>query len=88
MEYSEFCWLNGSELFGEWVWGPLRFSPCALLLLEAGDRGMAIVQEPRVGVMSAFESRYQATTGEATADWEDLMRAVVSYRECALAIEL
>jgi hypothetical protein len=25
-------------------------------------------------------SRYQATTGEDTADWEDLVRNVVNYR--------
>jgi hypothetical protein len=33
-------------------------------------------------------SRYQATTGEDTADWEDLMRAAVNCRVCKLAIAL
>jgi hypothetical protein len=30
------------------------------------------------------ESRYQATAGEDTADWEDLMRAVVICKACTL----
>jgi hypothetical protein len=30
--------------------------------------------------------RRQGTTGEDTADWEGLMRAVVNYRVCELAI--
>jgi hypothetical protein len=34
------------------------------------------------------ESRYQATTGEDTADWEDLVRAVVNFRVCELPIAL
>jgi hypothetical protein len=32
------------------------------------------------------ESRYQATTGEHTVDWEDLLRAVVNCRVRELAI--
>jgi hypothetical protein len=34
------------------------------------------------------EIRHQATTGEDTADWEDLVRAVVNCRVCELAIAL
>jgi hypothetical protein len=34
------------------------------------------------------ESHYQATTGEDTADWEDLVRAVMNCRVCKLAIAL
>jgi hypothetical protein len=30
----------------------------------------------------------QATTGEDTADWDDLVRAVVNCRVCELAIAL
>jgi hypothetical protein len=37
---------------------------------------------------TAFGSRYQAPTGEDTAEWEDLMRAVVKCRLCELAIAL
>jgi hypothetical protein len=33
-------------------------------------------------------SRYQATTGEDTADWEDLVHAVVNYKVCELVIAL
>jgi hypothetical protein len=38
--------------------------------------------------MSAFESRYQATTGGDTADLEELVRAVVKWRMCELMIAL
>jgi hypothetical protein len=34
------------------------------------------------------ESSHQTTTGEDTADWADLVRAVVNCRVCELAIEL
>jgi hypothetical protein len=37
---------------------------------------------------TAFGNRYQATTGEDTADWEDLVRAVVNCRVCEIAITL
>jgi hypothetical protein len=76
------------ELLGEGVtWGLLRFSPCELLL-EAGSWGKGIVPEPRVRGMSAFESRYQATTYEVSADWENLVPIVVNCRMCELAITL
>jgi hypothetical protein len=32
--------------------------------------------------------RHQATSGEDTADWEDLVPAVVSWRVCELVISL
>jgi hypothetical protein len=35
-----------------------------------------------------FGSRYQATTSEDTADWEDLVRAVVNSRVCESAMAL
>jgi hypothetical protein len=34
------------------------------------------------------EIRHQATTGENTADWKDLLHAVVHYRMCEIATEL
>jgi hypothetical protein len=46
----------------------LRFSPCELLLLEAGSSGTGTVREPRVRGRSAVRSRYQSTTDEDTAD--------------------
>jgi hypothetical protein len=33
-------------------------------------------------------SLYEATTGGATADWEGLVRALMNYKECKLAILL
>jgi hypothetical protein len=81
-------WEKWSYLVGEWVRGLLRFSPCELLLLEAGSWGTRIVREPRVRGTSAVRSRYQATTGEDTADWKDLVRDVVNCRECELMIAI
>jgi hypothetical protein len=67
--------MEWSELVGEWVSelvrGLLRFSPCELLLLEAGSWGTGTVQERKGGGTSAIGSRYQKT-GEDTTDWEDL----------------
>jgi hypothetical protein len=64
-----------SELVGEqWVRGQLQLSRCELLLLEAGRWGTGIVREPGVKWTSAVISRYQATTGEDTAD-----RRLISY---------
>jgi hypothetical protein len=34
------------------------------------------------------EIRHQATIGEETTDWEDLLNAVVNCRVCELAIAL
>jgi hypothetical protein len=65
--------------FGELV-GEMQFSHCELLVLEAGSWGKGIVREPRSGT-SAVGSRYQSTTGEDTADWEDFLRVVV-IAEC------
>jgi hypothetical protein len=70
VEWSE---LVSSQL----VRGLLQFGRCELLLLEDGSWGTGIVREPRVRGTSAVGSRYQATTGEDTADWEDLVHAVV-----------
>jgi hypothetical protein len=50
---------------------------------------MGIVWKPRGTGTSAFGSRYQATTGEDTAEQtEELVCAVVNYRVCELAIAL
>jgi hypothetical protein len=83
VEYSGVKWA------GWWaVRGLLRYSRCELLLLETSSWGTEIIQEPRVRRTSAVESRYQTTTGEDTADWEDLVRAVVNCRVCESAIAL
>jgi hypothetical protein len=58
------------------------------LLLEAGSWGTGTVREPSSRGTSAVGSRYQATTGEDTADWEDLVRALAIRRVCELEIEL
>jgi hypothetical protein len=77
-----------SELAGEQsVRGLLQDSRCEPLLSEAGTWGTGIVREPRVRGTSAVGSRYQATTCEDTADWEDLVRAVVNC-DSELAIAL
>jgi hypothetical protein len=34
------------------------------------------------------ESRYQATTGEDTVDWEELVPLIVSCKECVFVIAL
>jgi hypothetical protein len=78
---------GSEELVGELV-RELQFSRCEWLLLETGSRGKGIVWESRVRGMSAVESRYQATTGENTAHWEDILRAVVNCRVYELAIAL
>jgi hypothetical protein len=77
-----------SWLVSEWVRGPLQFSPCEPLLLEAGSWGTGIIRESRVSGTSAVGSRYQTTTGEKTADWNDIVRAIVNCRVCELAILL
>jgi hypothetical protein len=46
--------------------GLLQFSPCELLLLEAGSSGTRPVQEPRGRGTSAIGSHYQYT-GEGIA---------------------
>jgi hypothetical protein len=71
----------------EWVRGLLQFSPCELLLLEAGSWSMGIVRKPSIRGTSAIGSRYW-TTGEDTADWEELVCAVVNCRVCELVISL
>jgi hypothetical protein len=48
----------------EWVRGLLRFTPCELLLLEAGSWGTGIVWESRIRGTSAVASRYRATVSE------------------------
>jgi hypothetical protein len=66
----------------------LQFRRSELLPLEAGSWDTGIVREPIVSGKSTVECRYQATTGQDTADCEDLVRAVVNYRVCELAITL
>jgi hypothetical protein len=75
-------------LVSKLVRGLLRFSPCELLLWEAGSWGLVIVRETRGRGAFAVGSRYQATSGEDTADWENLLLAVVNCRVCELAIAL
>jgi hypothetical protein len=60
-----------SWLVSEWVRGLLRFSPCELLLLEAGLWETRIDREPRGSGTSAVGSLYRKT-GEDTAGWEEL----------------
>jgi hypothetical protein len=68
-------WIEFTQSVREWVRGLLRFSPCELLLLEAGSWGTGIVREPRGRGTSAVGSRYRASAKE---DWEDIIRAVVT----------
>jgi hypothetical protein len=83
-EFGSVSAVQWSELVGEWVRELLRFSPCELLLLEAGSWSTWLVRKSRVRGSSAVGSRYQ-TTVENTADWEDIVRAVVNCRVCELA---
>jgi hypothetical protein len=69
-------------------WWAVSQRTAAVRSLWAGSWGTGIVWEPRVSGTSAVGVRYQATTGEETADWKDLMRAVVNCRVCELAIAL
>jgi hypothetical protein len=78
VEWSEWAGEWVSELVGEWVRGLLWFSPCELLLLEADSWGMGTVWKPRGRGTSDSGSHYQKT-GEDTADWEDLVHAVVNW---------
>jgi hypothetical protein len=71
VEWSE---LVGSQL----IIGLLQFSRCELLWLEADGWGTGIVREPRVRGTSAVGSRYQATAREDTADWKNLVCAVIN----------
>jgi hypothetical protein len=82
-EVERACWW-----VNELVRGLLWFSPCELLLLEAGSWGSGIVREPTVPGTSAVGNRYRTTTDENTAEWEDSMRVIVNCRVCKLAIEL
>jgi hypothetical protein len=58
------------------------------LLSEAGRWDTGIFREPRGRGTSAIDSHYQTTAGEGIADWEDLVRAVVKWHMCDLAIAL
>jgi hypothetical protein len=61
---------SGVKRVGWWaVRGLLQFGLCELLLCDAGSWGTWIVREPRVREMFAVGGRYQAMTGEDTADW-------------------
>jgi hypothetical protein len=68
----------------------LHVSHFQLLLLEVASWGMGIIPEPRVKGTSSIDSRYQATAGKDTADWQwdDIVRAVVNGRVCELAVTL
>jgi hypothetical protein len=50
----------------------------------AGQQGSEHLSLGIYGIVS----RYQTTTGEDTANWEDLVRAVVKCLVCELAIAL
>jgi hypothetical protein len=65
---SECSWVKWSELVSELVRELRQFSRYELLLLEAGSWSTERVRETRVRGTSAVGSRYQATTGEDTAD--------------------
>jgi hypothetical protein len=56
VQWSKASWLVRREL--------LQFGHCKLLLLESGSEDPGIVEEPRIGGMTAAGSHYQATTGE------------------------
>jgi hypothetical protein len=73
---------SGMDRVGWWEWviGVLQFSPCQLLLLEAGSWGTGIVREPRVRGTSSLGSRYQTTTGEGAADWRNFVRDVMNCK--------
>jgi hypothetical protein len=90
---TEFSWVSvvqcsAVERVGWWVRGLLRFSPCELLLLEAGSWNTGTVREPRGRGTSTVESRYQTKKSEDTEDWEGSVRAVVNCSMCELAIAL
>jgi hypothetical protein len=72
--------------------GPLRgYIIRSTELVRQWDRRQAVrtwSREHGSWGMYGVESRYQATTGEDTADWEDLVRAVMNCRVCELAIAL
>jgi hypothetical protein len=80
--------VQGSQVWVGVLVRELQFSRYEQLLLQSGSWGTGIVLEPRVKGTSTVGNRYQATTGEGTADWEDLVRAVVSCKVCELAIAL
>jgi hypothetical protein len=67
--------------------GLLRFSPCELLLWEAGSWGQGTVRETRGRGTSAVGSRHRATTGEDTADWKYLISAAVNCKPITLATQ-
>jgi hypothetical protein len=56
----------------------LKFSHRELLLSEAGTGGTGLFREARVREKSAVGSRYQAITGEDTADLEDFVSVCCS----------
>jgi hypothetical protein len=64
------------------------FTPCELVLLEAGSGDTGIFREPRGRGKSSVRRRYQATTGEHTAGCEDLACAAVNCSVCELATGL
>jgi hypothetical protein len=88
LERVHLSWAQWSEVNWWAVKGLLQFGRCELLLWEAGSWGTEIAREPRVRGTSAVGSRYQITTGEDTADWKVLVRAVVNCRVCELATAL
>jgi hypothetical protein len=76
MHCSAVEWSGASWMVSEWFIGLLRLSPCELLVVEAGSWGMGITWEPRVRGTCVIQMRYQTTTAEDTADWEDLVRGL------------
>jgi hypothetical protein len=58
--------------------------------LEPWARRKAVVSHPGQEPLNIYgvRSRYQATTSQDIADWEDLMCAVVNFRVRELAIAL
>jgi hypothetical protein len=83
--------LSGMERVGRWV-SELEnccSSVCDLLLWAANSWGTGIARKSRIRRTSAVGSRwssFQATTAEDTAEWKDLVRALVNCRMCELAI--
>jgi hypothetical protein len=49
---------------------------------------LVVRQSPGGKIVIIVTIRHQATTGEDTADSEDVVRAVINYKMCELAIAL
>jgi hypothetical protein len=75
----ELSWEFGSWKSASWAWELQweRRQPARTWSLEHGSGGI-----------SGVGSRYQITTGEDIADWEELVHALLNCRVCGLAIAL